>query len=52
LAGLLAAGCEKTVSESETTTRHRDGTVTKSTATVKEAPDGSTTVERKTSVDR
>jgi len=52
LAGLLAVGCEKTVSEQETTTHHRDGTVTKSTATVKEAPDGSRTVERKTSVDR
>ena len=52
VAGLLAAGCERTVSERETTVQHRDGTVTKSSTTVKESPDGSRSVERKTTVDR
>jgi len=45
LAGLLAVGCERTVSEQKSTVQHRDGTVTQSSTTVKEAPDGSRSVE-------
>ena len=52
LAGLLALGCERTISERERTTTHRDGTVTKTSETVKEAPDGSIKVEREREVNR
>jgi hypothetical protein len=50
LAGLLAFGCEKTISERESTTTHRNGTVTKTSEKVKEAPDGTIRVEREREV--
>ena len=52
LCGVGTGGCERTVSERETTVRHRDGSVTKERRTVKEGPDGSRTVEREVDVDR
>ena len=48
----VGVGCDKTISERETTRTHRDGTVTKSTETVKEKPDGTIRVEKERSVDR
>lgn len=56
LTGALAmpfvGGCAKTVSERETVTHKRDGTVMTDKATVKEHTDGTRTVEHETSVDR
>jgi hypothetical protein len=57
LAGALAlppliGGCAETISETETVTHKRDGTVKVNKETVKEHPDGSISVEKKTEVDR
>jgi len=46
IAFLLCAGCDRTVSEKQTTKKHMDGSVTTSTETVKEKPDGSITVDK------
>ena len=46
IAFLLCAGCDRTISEKETTKKHLDGTVTTSTETVKEKPDGTISVEK------
>ena len=56
VAGLLAAplaiGCSRTISEKETTTHRRDGTVTRDRETVKEKADGSIVIEKDRDVDR
>jgi hypothetical protein len=52
LASLLAVGCERTISERETVKTHRDGTVTRSSETVKEKPDGTIRVEKEREVNR
>ena len=49
IAAFLAVGCDKTLSQHETTKHNSDGTVTRSTETVKEKPDGSVTVEKEKS---
>ena len=46
VAALLSLGCDRTISEKETTKRHLDGSVTQSTETVKEKPDGTITVDK------
>ena len=46
IAFLLCAGCDRTISEKQTTKKHMDGSVTTSTETVKEKPDGSISVEK------
>ena len=50
LAGGLA--CDRTISEKETVTRKRDGTVVTERKTVKERADGSVVVEREKDADR
>ncbi len=52
VAGLIGAGCERTVSEKKTVTRTRDGTVIRDRETVKEKPDGSIVIEKDKDVDR
>jgi hypothetical protein len=46
IAFLLCTGCDRTISEKETTKKHMDGSVTTSTETVKEKPDGTITVDK------
>ena len=41
-----SGGCDRTISEKETVTRKRDGTVTRDRETVKERSDGSIVVEK------
>jgi hypothetical protein len=48
----LLAGCERTISERKTVTQHRDGTVSRSSETVKERPDGTVVVEKEKNVNR
>ena len=45
----LAIGCDKTLSQKETTKHNSDGTVTHSSETVKEKPDGTVTVDKEKS---
>ena len=52
VAAPLFAGCSRTLSEKETTTRKRDGTVVRNRETVKEKPDGTIVVEKDLDVDR
>ena len=55
-AGLIAvplgAGCDRTVSDKETVTRKRDGTVIRDRETVKEKSDGTIVVEKDKDIDR
>jgi len=46
IAALLLVGCDRTISEKQTTKKHMDGSVTTSTETVKEKPDGTISVEK------
>lgn len=52
LAGPLTVGCNRTISEQETVTRKRDGTVIRDRESVKERPDGTVVVEKDLDVDR
>jgi len=46
IAFLLCAGCDRTISEKQTTKKNIDGSVTTSNETVKEKPDGTITVDK------
>jgi hypothetical protein len=46
IATLLCVGCDKTISEKQTTKKNLDGSVTTSTETVKEKPDGTISVDK------
>jgi hypothetical protein len=48
----LIGGCDRTVSERETTVHKRDGTVRTDRETVKERPDGTRVYEKERDVDR
>lgn len=48
----VGAGCDRTISEKETVTHKRDGTVVRDRETVKEKPDGSVVIEKDKDVAR
>jgi len=51
MGGLVAvAGCERTISERDTTSTRSNGTVVKTSEKVKEAPDGTVKVEKEREV--
>lgn len=52
VAAPLGAGCSRTLSDKETVTRKRDGTVVRDRETVREKSDGSIVVEKDLDVDR